>query len=113
MKDKGYTVGWNNPSDKGIASHNHISVPAASKNKDLAEAFIDAMLDPSVQEATANKIFMGPTNKKVQLAPEVASRVTYGDSLEKIRFFDGRDIDSKRGAISEMLKTQVLPAWGE
>jgi putative spermidine/putrescine transport system substrate-binding protein len=113
MKDKGYTVGWNNPSDKGIASHNHISVPAASKNKDLAEAFIDAMLDPSVQEATANKIYMGPTNKKVQLAPEVASRVTYGDSLEKIRFFDGRDIDSKRGAISEMLKTQVLPAWGE
>ena len=113
MKDKGYTVGWNNPSDKGFASHNHLSIPAASENKDLAEAFINAMLEPSVQEATANNIFMGPSNTKVQLAPEVASRVTYGDRLQNIQFFGGRDVDAKRQAISEMLKTQVLPAWGE
>ena len=71
------------------------------------------MLEPSVQEATANNIFMGPSNKKVQLTPEVASRVTYGDRLQNIQFFGGRDVDAKRQAISEMLKTQVLPAWGE
>ena len=113
MKDKGYAVGWNNPTDKGFATYQHLSIPAASKNKTLAEAFLNAMLDPGVQEAIANKTYQGPTNKKVELAPEVASRSTYGDRLENIRFFDGRDVDAKRQAISEMLKTQVLAAWGE
>ena len=113
MKDKGYSVAWNNPTDQGFATYQHLSIPAASENKDLAEAFLNAMLDPGVQTSIANKTYQGPTNKKVNLAPEVASRSTYGDRLKNIRFFDGRDVDAKRQAISEMLKTQVLPAWGE
>ena len=113
MKDKGYSVAWNNPTDQGFATYQHLSIPAASENKDLAEAFLNAMLDPGVQTSIANKTYQGPTNKKVNLAPEVASRSTYGDRLNNIRFFDGRDVDAKRQAISEMLKTQVLPAWGE
>lgn len=111
MKDKGYSVSWNNPSDRGFATYQHLSIPAASKNKTLAEAFLNAMLDPGVQEAIANKTYQGPTNRKVELAPEVASRSTYGARLGHIRFFDGRDIDEKRQAISEMLKTKVLPLW--
>ncbi len=111
MKDKGYPVGWNNPSDKGFATYQHLSIPKASKNKALAEAFVNAMLDPGVQEAVANKTYQGPTNKKVKLKPEIAKRSTYGDRLKNIRFFDGREIDKKRVAISEMLKTKVLPNW--
>ena len=111
MKDKGYSVSWNNPSDRGFATYQHLSIPAASKNKTLAEAFLNAMLDPGVQAAIANKTYQGPTNRKVELAPEVASRSTYGARLGRIRFFDGRDIDEKRQAISEMLKTKVLPLW--
>ncbi|MDH3235673.1 MAG: extracellular solute-binding protein, partial [Alphaproteobacteria bacterium] len=111
MKDKGYPVAWNNPTDKGFATFQHLSIPKASKNKELAEAFLNAMLDPGVQEAIANKTYQGPTNKKVKLKPAVAIRSTYGDRLKNIRFFDGREIDKKRLAISEMLKTKVLPNW--
>ena len=81
MKDKGYSVAWNNPTDQGFATYQHLSIPAASENKDLAEAFLNAMLDPRVQTSIANKTYQGPTNKKVSLAPEVASRSTYGDRL--------------------------------
>ncbi len=112
MKDNGYSVSWNNPTDMGFATYDHLSIPADSENKTLAEAFLNAMLDPGVQEATANRIYVGPSNKKVVLAPEVASRSTYGDRLNAIRFFDGKEIDAKRLAISELLKTQVLSHWG-
>lgn len=111
MKDKGYPVAWNNPTDKGFATYQHLSIPKASKNKALAEAFLNAMLDPGVQESIANKTYQGPTNKKVKLKPSVAKRSTYGDRLKNIRFFDGKEIDKKRLAISEMLKTKVLPNW--
>ena len=69
MKDKGYSVGWNNPTDQGFATYQHLSIPAASENKDLAEAFLNAMLDPGVQTSIANKTYQGPTNSKVMLAP--------------------------------------------
>lgn len=111
MKDNGYPVEWQNPTDKGFATYQHLSIPAASQNKTLAEAFLNAMLQPEVQTKIALKTYQGPTNKKVELPPEVAARSTYGDRLDKIRFFDGKDIDERRGAVSEMIKTQVLPEW--
>ena len=111
MKERGYPVEWVNPRDKGFASIEHLSILKNSKNKELAEAFLNAMMDHDVQLSWAKEYFQGPSNKRVKLEGKLANRTSYGSRVDNMRFFDGRMIDRRRAAWSELLNTQVIPSW--
>ena len=70
MKDKGYSVSWNNPSDRGFATYQHPEHPRGVQEQDAGRKPSSTRCwTPGVQAAIANKTYQGPTNRKVELAP--------------------------------------------
>ncbi|TFE25182.1 ABC transporter substrate-binding protein [Cohnella luojiensis] len=77
------------PKEGGYAIMNTLNVVKGSKNKELAEAFIDWQLSKEVQEKSAKAKIDSPVNKDVQLTEEEARGVTYGaDVIEKLNKLD-------------------------
>lgn len=77
------------PQEGGYAVINTLNVVKGSKNKELAEEFINWQLSLEVQEKSAKAKVDSPANKDVQLTEEEAEGVTYGaDVVENLRKLD-------------------------
>ena len=82
-----------------------------TKPPDLAEAFMNLMLDPGVQQILAETTFTGVTNRKSRLSPTVEDRCACGPRTEKLRLFDlARSVDV-RPQWTERLTIEVLPSF--
>lgn len=51
-------------------------------SQEVAEAFVNTCLDPAVQEALAEALWFGPTNREAVLPPEIAQQVITFDDLD-------------------------------
>lgn len=69
------------PSEGGYAVMNTINVVKGTKNKELAEKFINWQLSQEVQTASAKAKVDSPVNTKVELTAEEAEGITYGAEL--------------------------------
>ena len=113
MKAQGYPVDYVFPKEGGIGSAECVALVAGTRNREVAQAFMNLMIDPAIQQVFAVKTFQGPTNKKIQLPAEVAAKMSYGEEkLKQIRFFDPVVSFENRPAWTERLTTEVLPVWG-
>jgi putative spermidine/putrescine transport system substrate-binding protein len=111
MKDQKYPIDYVIPKEKGFASPEYVSIVKGTKTPELAEAFIDMMLSPKVQEAFATETFQGPTNKSVQLSQAVRARCACGARIDQLRFFDPAVFADNRPVWTERLNTDVIPHW--
>jgi len=112
MKTQGYPVDYVFPSEGAIGSPEMAALVAGTKNREIAQAFMNLMIDPKIQEAFAVRTFQGPTNKTLQLSADVAARMSYGpEKLKRIRFFDPVVSFENRPAWTERMTTEVVPAW--
>ncbi len=113
MKAQGYPVDYVFPKEGAIGSAECVALVAGTKNREVAQVFLNLMIDPTVQQVFAVKTFQGPTNKKIQLPADVAAKMSFGDDkLKRIRFFDPVVSFENRPAWTERLTTEVVPAWG-
>ncbi len=101
--DKGMNVNFSWPKTPGtIQMMDTLVIVKDTKNRDMALAWTQLSLSPKVQKAFADQIYFGPTNSKVELSPEVAERVVYGqekvDSLLRLSTYmtDNRDTLTER-----------------
>lgn len=85
---KGLPVATSFPKEGAIGILPTVSIPVGSKNKALAERFIDVLLSPSGQKCFAERQYAGPVNQKVQLDPKLAAHLPYGESVGKMYFPD-------------------------
>jgi putative spermidine/putrescine transport system substrate-binding protein len=111
MKTQGYPVDYVYPKEKAIAAPEYVGVVKGAKNQELAEAFLNVMLDAGVQERFAVEGFQGPTNKKVKLSADAASRCAYGPRITQTRFFDVTGLPALRPQLIERMTTEVVPQW--
>ncbi len=112
MKMQGYPVDYVFPTEGAIGSPELVAMVAGTKNREIAQAFMNLIIDPKVQETFAVKTFQGPTNKKTQIAADVAAKMSYGeDKLKRVRFFDPVFCLDNRPAWTERMTTEVVPAW--
>jgi putative spermidine/putrescine transport system substrate-binding protein len=112
MKAQGYPIDYIFPAEKAFGAAEGACLVAGTKNKDLGAAFLNLTIDPKIQEVFAEKLFQGPTNKKVIPSAEVAAKMSYGeDKLKKIRFFDPAFCYQHRPEWTERLTTEVVPSW--
>ncbi len=64
-------------------------ITVGTKNQALAEAWMNLHLSPACQQAYAETLFYGPTNRKTVLPPALASQVVYGEAdVKKLLDFD-------------------------
>ena len=83
------------PKEGGWAVINTLNVTKGSKNKELAEQFINFMLDENTQKQIAETIFDGPVNVNTKLDPDLAETLTYGkEKIESLIVFDWDYINS-------------------
>ncbi len=112
MKLQGYPVDYVFPTEGAIGSPELAAMVAGTKNREIAQVFMNLMIDPKVQETFAVKTFQGPTNKKAQIPADIAARMSYGeDKLKRVRFFDPVVCLDNRPAWTERMTTEVVPAW--
>jgi spermidine/putrescine-binding protein len=87
------------PEEGAIGIIPTVSIPKGSPNKELAQQYIDILLSPEGQICFAERQFAGPTNKTVELPPEIAQFVPYKESVEQMYFPDTAYV------------ARVLPEW--
>lgn len=77
------------PTEGGYAVMNTVNIVKGSKNKQLAEDFINWHLSKEVQEKSAKAKVDSPVNTTLQLSADEAQGITYGkDVVSKLRKLD-------------------------
>ncbi len=112
MKSQGYPYDYVYPKEKAIGLSEYASIVKGTAYPDLAEAFLNLMLEPSIQEGLSRETYQGSVSSKVTLTSAVAARCACGARTRELRFFDPAFIASVRPAWTERLTTEVLPQWG-
>jgi putative spermidine/putrescine transport system substrate-binding protein len=79
-----YTAGQDNirlakPAEGMVAVPNLLVIPKNARNPELAKKFIDYALAPDAQRGFAEAYASAPTNRTVELAPELADWMPYGE----------------------------------
>ncbi|WP_352418264.1 ABC transporter substrate-binding protein [Proteiniborus sp.] len=95
VKEAVPTAKWVDPKEGAYAIVNTINIAKGTKNKELAEKFIDWILSEEVQKANAIDKVDSPANKNVVLTEEEAEGLTYGaDVIDKLILADWKYINS-------------------
>ena len=96
------------PKEGAYAIINTLNVVKGSKNKELAEEFIDWQLSQEVQEKAAKAKVDSPANKNVKLTAEEAEGVTYGaEVVEKLQKLDMGFVNSHLKAWTDRFNREV------
>lgn len=69
---------------------------AGSDQLELAQAFINVMLDPAVQVAFAERAGYAPTNRSAQLSTELAQQMPLLDALDRTWSYDPQVVNENR-----------------
>jgi len=83
MAERGVPLAYVVPKEGAPAYLSVIGVVKGTKNKAIAEKYINMVLAPDAQIAWATIIGAGPANKTVKLDPAVAATVPYGEDQVK------------------------------
>ena len=75
---------WVNPAEGMFGGYNMLNIIKGSKNKELAEAFIDFYLSYDVQYAEAMDGVDSPVRTDIELDEEHAQNFTYGDMVSQL-----------------------------
>ena len=75
---------WVNPAEGMYGGYNMLNIVKGSKNKELAEAFIDFYLSYDVQYAEAMDGVDSPVRTDIELDAEHAQNFTYGDMVNQL-----------------------------
>ena len=92
---------WVNPSEGMFGGYNMLNIVTGSKNKELAQLFIDYYLSYDVQYAEAMDGVDSPVRTDVVLDEEHAMNFTYGDMVNQLILPDWDFVAAQ------------LPAWTE
>jgi putative spermidine/putrescine transport system substrate-binding protein len=89
------------PKEGAIYFTSHIGIAKGSKQKALAEKFIDVAISPDAQLTNAREAFVGPANSKVKLSGLLAENLPYGDRLKMLTAPDWSKLDQIRNEWTE------------
>ena len=72
------------PKEGAIFGMGAMAIAKGSKHRALAEKYVNHALSVAPQKLNAETMFIGPTNRNVQLADDVARLVPYGENLKRL-----------------------------
>ncbi len=86
--DEGLPIAIAYPEEGAVGIRPTLLIPEGSSQKELATAFVDAVLSKDVQECFAENKYAGPINLKAELSEKAAAIVPNGATLESLWFLD-------------------------
>lgn len=84
------------PKEGAIFGMGAMGIAKGSKQRALAEKYINYSLAVAPQKLNAETMYIGPTNRGVQLADDVAKLVPYGDNLKRLVAPDWDEFGKRR-----------------
>lgn len=78
LQKTGFPLKFVYPKEGAVALQSVACIVAENAQTQLSQQLVQYLLSPEVQTLDAQEIGLGPVNKTVKLAPEVAARVPYG-----------------------------------
>ncbi|GJD53982.1 hypothetical protein OPKNFCMD_6762 [Methylobacterium crusticola] len=103
---KGAAVEQCFPNEGVFGGVNCMTLVKGAPDRELGEAFISRMLEPSVQKALSEEIYAAPTVRGVEVNPKIAPRIAYPETrIEELNLcmIDWSFINPKRSEIVEKL----------
>lgn len=108
IKEAVPTAQWADLKDGNYANLNTINIVKGSKNKELAEKFIDWCLSEQVQKANAVDKIDSPVNEKVTLTADQAKGLTYGkDIINNLKVIDWKQYNSAKAGIIDKWNAEL------
>jgi len=105
----GFPVAMVCPTEGCFVTHTYANVVTGSKNKDLAEAFINEYLSVEAQAIFAQAAGYGPVNKLTRLPRKIAELVIYGeDDIKKLISLPWDQINQFRDAWVDRWNREIL-----
>jgi putative spermidine/putrescine transport system substrate-binding protein len=96
------------PKEGAVGTRGALSIAKGSKNRDLAEKYINMALTPECQKCMAENQFVGPGNKNVKISPEVARDLVYGrEQIDSLYFPDSQYLSEHRAEWSERWNKEI------
>jgi putative spermidine/putrescine transport system substrate-binding protein len=108
LQNTGFPLKFLYPKEGGIALQVAACPVVENAQPELSQQFIQYLLSPQVQAVRAQAMGLGPVNKTVKLAPDVAARVPYGpDQVAKLIAVDWTTINQHRAEWTERWNRSV------
>ena len=104
----GVPIAFSIPKEGAAGIRGSLSITKGSKNRDLAEKYINMALTPECQACLAENSSLGPANKNVKLSPEIAKKVVYGpEQIDSLYFPDAQYVSEHRAEWSERWNKEI------
>ncbi|SAL83460.1 extracellular solute-binding protein [Caballeronia terrestris] len=108
LQNTGFPLKFVYPKEGGVALQVAACAVAENAQPQLSQKFIQFLLSPEVQAMQAQAIGLGPVNKTVKLAPEIAARVPYGpEQIGKLIAMDWTTVNQHRTKWTERWNRSV------
>ena len=95
------------PKEGTIFYTSQIGIAKGTKNKALAEKFLDVAISAEAQLLNAQEAFIGPSNSKVKLEGFLAENLPYGETLKKMVPPDWNKMDQVRNDWTERWNREI------
>ena len=96
------------PDEGTLFQINAVTLVKNAPQAAAAKKLVDYMLSPVAQKAFAEAMFYGPTNKKVELSPAVAKRISPND-MSKVIDVDWLELAKIRDKLTQDWRRRVIP----
>lgn len=94
LQEAGLPIKWADAKEGSFAVFNTINITKGSKNKELAEKFVNFMLSEDAQQKMSETLFEAPVNKDTVVNEEIAKDMAYGtEKVESLIVFDRAHIN--------------------
>jgi putative spermidine/putrescine transport system substrate-binding protein len=106
---KGLPIRLAIPKEGIWATDARLHLVKGAKNKKAAEKFIDVALSKEAARCLAEKLFLAPAVKNVELSPEVAEKLPWGKSgsAKDLKFSDWEKVNAMRPAIVDRWNREI------
>ncbi|MCF6476286.1 ABC transporter substrate-binding protein [Nonomuraea sp. MG754425] len=107
LAGKGFPIAFVYPEEGALPLIATVNVVTGAPHSGLAQKFVNALLEPSAQQAMAASNFNGPVVEGVELDPALAEKVVGQDRAVKLRKLDWATINENRSAWTDRWNKEV------
>lgn len=106
---KGLPIGFVVPQEGVWATDARLHLVKGSKNKEAAEKFIDQALTPEASGCLAQKLYLGPAVRGVEVPADTARKLPWGEngSIDTLKLFDWTKINAQRASIVDQWNREI------
>jgi len=109
LADKGLPITYVAPKEGAPTGDIRVHLVKGSKNKELAEQFINFAVAKEQAACMSEKLYVGPATKDVQLSDKAKSRLPWGKdgNVKNLALINWNELNAQRQAITDLWNKEI------